>query len=103
MTNQPNVKSEGQAAAGNLVHVVVRLVDGDRVLAASVPDSAEAQRVAEELLDNFARTDTAWPLVDGRYVRPEAVVSIDLVEGQHRRWGGSAERAKIMDVPDSGA
>jgi hypothetical protein len=87
------------------VHVVIRLVDGDRVLAASAPDSVEAQQVAEELLDKFARTDkdNAWPFVDGRYLRPEAVVSIDLVEGHHRRWGGSPERAKIMDAPDSGA
>jgi hypothetical protein len=103
MANHPNMSPEKPAPSGSLVHVVVRLVDGDRVLAASVPGPAEAQRVAEELLSNFAQTDTAWPLVDGRYVRPEAVVSIDLVTEHHRRWSGSAERAKIMDAPDSAA
>jgi hypothetical protein len=85
--------------SGNAVQVVVRLVDGDRVLAGSAGDSEEAHRIAEELLAKFAQADTAWPLVDGRYVRPEAVVSIDVVEEEHRRWGGSPERAKIMDAP----
>jgi hypothetical protein len=88
--------------AGEAVHVVVRLVDGDRVFAGSYPDSGEAHRAAEELLARFAQTDTVWPLVEGRYLRPDAVVSIDLVPEEHRRWGGSAERAKIMETPISG-
>jgi hypothetical protein len=105
MTNHLNMNSKEPAAAGNLVHVVVRLVDGDRVLAGSSADPAEAHRIAEELLGKFAQPDTAsaWPLVDGRYVRPEAVVSIDVVQEEHRRWGGSAERARIMDIPESAA
>lgn len=98
MTNHPNMKSNEQAGAGNLVQVVVCLVDGGRVLAGSSDDPGEAHRIAEDLLAKFAQTDTAWPLVDGRYVRPEAVVSIDLVQEEHRRWGGSAERARSMDV-----
>ena len=101
MTNHLDVRSTEPVGAGKLVHVVVRLVDGDRVLAGSAAEPGEAHRIAEELLGKFAQTDTAWPLVDGRYLRPEAVVSIDLVEEEHRRWGGSAERAKSMDVPES--
>lgn len=101
MTNHLHVRSPEPAVAGNLVHVVVSLVDGGRVLAASSEDPGEARRIAEELMGKFAQTDTAWPLVEGRYLRPDAVVSIDLVEEEHRRWGGSAERAKIKDVPSS--
>jgi hypothetical protein len=99
MANHLAVEAKEPGVSGNLVHVVVRLVDGDRVLAGRAADSAEAHRIAEELLGKFAQADTAWPLVDGRYVRPEAVVSIDVVEEEHRRWGGSPERAKIMDAP----
>jgi hypothetical protein len=99
MANHLAVGAKEPGVSGNVVQVVVRLVDGDRVLAGSAVDSEEAHRIAEELLGKFAQADTAWPLVDGRYVRPEAVVSIDVVEEEHRRWGGSAERAKIMDAP----
>jgi hypothetical protein len=98
MTDQPDVNSKPPALANHLVHVVVRLVDGDRVVAGSYADTAEARRSAEELLGRFAETGTAWPLVGDRYLRPEAVVSIDLVEEEHRRWGGSADRAKSMDA-----
>jgi hypothetical protein len=97
------MSSKEQARAGDAVHVVVRLVDGDRVFAGSYPDAGEAHRQAQELLARFAQADATWPLVDGRYLRPEAVVSIDLVPEEHRRWGGSAERAKIMDAPVSGS
>jgi hypothetical protein len=101
MSNHHDVKSRESAASANVVHVVVRLMDGDRVLAGRADDSDEAHRIAEELLGRFAQADTAWPLLDGRYVRPEAVVSIDVVEEEHRRWGGSAERAKIGNVRGS--
>jgi hypothetical protein len=103
MTNQLNMKPKEPGAPHHPVHVVVRLLDGDRVLAGSYADASEANRFAEELLAKFAHTDTSWPLVDGRYLRPEAVVSIDVVREEHRRWGGSAERAKIMDAPESAA
>jgi hypothetical protein len=99
MSNHLAVTAKEPEVSGNSVQVVVRLVDGDRVLAGSAGNSEEAHRIAEELLAKFAQADTAWPLVDGRYVRPEAVVSIDVVEEEHRRWGGSPERAKIMDAP----
>jgi hypothetical protein len=101
MAKYLDVSSGEQGTSGNVVHVVVRLMDGDRVLAGRAVDSDEAHRIAEELLGKFAQADTAWPLLEGRYVRPEAVVSIDVVEEEHRRWGGSAERAKIKDVPGS--
>jgi hypothetical protein len=98
MTNQLNVNAEQPAAANHPVHVVVRLIDGDRVLAGSYADAEEAARSAADLLGKFAQPDSAWPLVNGRYLRPDAVVSIDVVEEEHRRWGGSAERANIKDV-----
>jgi hypothetical protein len=99
MANYLAVTDKEQGMSGSAVQVVVRLVDGDRVLAGTAADADEAHRIAEELLAKFAQADTAWPLVDGRYVRPEAVVSIDVVEEEHRRWGGSPERAKIRDAP----
>jgi hypothetical protein len=93
--NDLKVTSKEPAVVGDVVHVVVRLTDGDRVLAGTFPDPEQAHDVAKELQSSFGQSDTLWPLVDGRYLRPQAVVSIDLVEEEHRRWGGSADRAKV--------
>jgi hypothetical protein len=95
MANELKVGSKEPAVVGDVVHVVVRLVDGDQVLAGSFADAEEAHRTAKELQSSFGQSDTVWPLVEGRYLRPQAVVSIDLVEEEHRRWGGSTERAKV--------
>ena len=93
--NQFTVKSKGAAVVGSVFHVIVRLVDGDRVSAGTYPDADEAHRAAEELMGRFAQADGAWPLFDDRYIRPGAVVSVELVEEEHRRWGGSPDRALV--------
>jgi hypothetical protein len=93
--NELRMGSKEPAVVGDLIHVVVRLTDGDRVLAGTYPDADQAHERAKELQSGFGQPDGAWPLVDGRYLRPQAVVSIDLVEEEHRRWGGSADRAKV--------
>jgi hypothetical protein len=102
MANKAGVESLEPSVVGTVVHVVVRLVDGDRVVAATFPDVDAARRGAEELLVGFTQGDREWPFVQGRYLRPGAVVSIDLVEEEHRRWGGSPIR-KTVGEPDSAA
>jgi hypothetical protein len=103
MTNELQAGSKEPAVVGDVIHVVVRLVDGDRVLAGSFADADEAHRTAKELQSSLGQSaHTVWPLVEGRYLRPQAVVSIDLVEEEHRRWGGSTERAKVKGLQDSG-
>jgi hypothetical protein len=92
--NDLKMSSKEPAVVGDVVHVVVRLTDGDQVLAGTFPDAGQAHELAKALQDGFGRSDGVWPLVDGRYLRPQAVVSIDLVEEEHRRWGGSADRAR---------
>jgi hypothetical protein len=96
--NDLTMSSNEPAVVGDVVHVVVRLTDGDRVLAGTFPDAGQAHELAKELQNGFGQSDAIWPLVDGRYLRPQAVVSIDLVEEEHRRWGGSADRAKVKGI-----
>jgi hypothetical protein len=95
MTNELHVASKEPAVVADVYHVVVRLTDGDRVVAGTFPDAEQAHRLAKELQSGFADADSDWPLVEGRYLRPQAVISIDLVAEEHRRWGGSADRAKV--------
>jgi hypothetical protein len=94
MTNELRMGSREPAAVGEVVHVVVRLSDGDRVVAGRFADPEQAHGLAKELQSSFGKTDGIWPLVEGRYLRPQAVISIDVVEEEHRRWGGSVDRAK---------
>jgi hypothetical protein len=94
MTNELHVGSKEPSVVGDVVHVVVRLSDGDRVVAGTFADPEQAHELAKELQSGFGKTDGIWPLVEGRYLRPQAVISIDLVAEEHRRWGGSADRAK---------
>jgi hypothetical protein len=96
--NDLKVSTKEPAVVGDVVHVVVCLTDGDRVLAGTFPDPQQAHELAKELQDGFGQSDGAWPLVQGRYLRPQAVVSIDLIQEEHRRWGGSADRAKVKGL-----
>jgi hypothetical protein len=41
-------------------------------------------------------SDGGWPFFDGRFIRPEAIVSVDLVEPEGR-WLGSAARRAAWD------
>ncbi len=77
---------------GGAVGVVVRLTDGDRVEAGVFADEEEARRSAEQLIGALA-DGANWPLVGGRYLRPDAVVSVDLVHEAQPRWTGSTGRA----------
>jgi hypothetical protein len=101
--NELNVSAKEPAVVGDVVHVVVRLTDGDRVLAGTFSDAEQAHELAKELQNGFGRADGVWPLVADRYLRPDAVISIDLVEEEHRRWGGSADRAKVKGLQGADA
>jgi hypothetical protein len=58
-----------------------RLVNGEHIEIASVEDPAEAQRIARDAMRACARpTGADWPVLNGRYVRPEAIVSIEVAE-----------------------
>jgi hypothetical protein len=58
-----------------------RLVNGEEIEIAAHTDLDEAQRVARDAMRACARADGAdWPILSGRYVRPEAIVSIEVAE-----------------------
>ncbi len=58
-----------------------RLVNGEEIEIASVDDAATAQQIARDAMRACARPDGSdWPVLSGRYVRPESIVSIEVAE-----------------------
>lgn len=77
-----------------LVEVVVRLTGGDTALVARFTDFEEAKASALSLVHGLCRGDAGdWPFIGGRFLRPGAVVSVDVVESDAPKWVGSADRA----------
>jgi hypothetical protein len=64
--------------------VVVRLSNGERVEVARAKDRAEAERQAKTFIRGLAGRELSdWPSVGGRFLRPDAIVSVDVVDVTH--------------------
>jgi hypothetical protein len=61
----------------NKVSVMLSLTNGERVPVESFDDAEAAKNHARELTRRLAAT-TEWELVGERFIRPDAVVSVDL-------------------------
>jgi hypothetical protein len=59
--------------------VVVRLVDGDVVQVGTAPNLDGAKMLARSVVREIERPAGEWPMVGDRLVRPEAVVSVDVL------------------------
>ena len=62
--------------------VVVRLKEGDGVDVGSFRDFGTAMEGAQEVIEQFSTaTDGQWPFYAGRFIRPDLIVSVDVVDG----------------------
>ena len=61
--------------------VVIRLLGGEQVELAGYEDRDTAVAAARELMTRFSAAETAgeWPELEGRFIRPGAVASIDVL------------------------
>jgi len=68
-------------AAAETRRVVLRLVGGERLELGSYDGRDAALGAAQELIAAFtaAEAEGVWPELDGRFVRPASVVSIDVL------------------------
>ena len=61
--------------------VVVRLKEGDGVEVGSFRDFGTAMEGAQEVIEQFSTaTEGQWPFYAGRFIRPDLIVSVDVVE-----------------------
>ena len=78
--------------------VFLRLADGERLEVGAFPGQDEAFEGARAVVGQIG-SDGSWPFFAGRFIRPESIVSVDLVELEVTRWLGSQARAAALN-PD---
>jgi hypothetical protein len=83
-----------QAEPGSVIVVVLRLRDGETLEIGTFPTSAEAGAHAKEIVAEIAAAEgnAMWPFFAQRYLRPDSIVSVDLVEENADKWLGSSVR-----------
>ncbi|SRR6266542_1422518 len=59
------------------VQVQVRLSNGERIVVGSFPSQEAAKSKARQMTRELEES-RVWPFLDGRFIRPDAIVSIDL-------------------------
>jgi hypothetical protein len=59
--------------------VVVRLSDGDGVEVGEFRDFGTAMEGAQEVIEQFSNANGSWPFYAGRFIRPDLIVSVDVV------------------------
>jgi hypothetical protein len=66
-----------------LFRVVVRLKEGDGVEVGEFRDFGTAMEGAQEVIEQFSTaTEGQWPFYAGRFIRPDLIVSVDVVDGE---------------------
>jgi hypothetical protein len=74
--------------------VEVRLTNDERIEIGVHPTHEDALEAARAVVVQASASDQgSWPFVAGRFLRPDAIVSVDLVELASYRWLGSSARA----------
>jgi len=69
------------AAPGAAYRVSIRLTSGERMDVAECEDIAEAKGYAKALTKQLDSTDNDdWPFVNGRFLKPDTIVSVDVEE-----------------------
>jgi hypothetical protein len=59
--------------------VVVRLSEGDGVEVGEFRDFGTAMEGAQEVIEQFSNANGSWPFYAGRFIRPDLIVSVDVV------------------------
>ena len=69
-------------ASAATCRIVLRLSDGDRVEVGSFPSVTRAQEEAKSVIRRLAMASASeWPFFEDRFLRPDSIVSVDLVSG----------------------
>jgi hypothetical protein len=95
--------AEAASADEHSTHfVVLRLSEGDHLEVGTFGSGEEARDFAKEVVRQIAATEgeSAWPFFAGRFLRPETIVSVDVIAESQERWMGSQIRSR-WDSPSA--
>jgi len=83
-------------AAPATVDVILRLSDGETLEVGTFSSDLEATTWAQEIVRQISSAEgqSTWPFFANRYLRPDTIVSVDLVEQSGDQWLGSSVRRK---------
>jgi hypothetical protein len=70
--------TEPEPVLETVARVYAKLTNGDRVEVDSFTELAGARRRAEEVVSDLKADRPEWPCFSGRFLRPEAIVSVDV-------------------------
>jgi hypothetical protein len=90
------VSANGTAAEEAHHFVVLRLSEGEQLEIGTFGSKEEAQGFAQEVVRQIAAAEgeATWPFFAGRFLRPETIVSVDLIAEAAERWTGSSAHAR---------
>ena len=61
--------------------MTIRLTNGEGVEAGDFSDQNAAKEEAKAIMTQIADADAAeWPFVNGRFLKPDSIVSVDIAE-----------------------
>jgi hypothetical protein len=77
---EPAFELPALAHQAGAFRVVVRLSDGDGVEVGEFRDFSTAMQGAQEVIDQFSHANGTWPFYAGRFIRPDLIISVDVVD-----------------------
>ena len=105
---QPEAQHEHAAQANGTApdvvathFVILRLAQDDHVEIGGFANKEDADSFARTVVGRIGRAEeqAEWPVFEGRFVRPQTIVSVDVVEETPPEWGGSSMRTRSFQ-PD---
>jgi len=78
---EPDTGTEELPVAADVRRLVVRLLGGEELELGCFDDRGDAMEAAQELVARFSSAEAVgeWPEIDGRFLRPGSVASIDVL------------------------
>jgi hypothetical protein len=77
---EPVFELPALAPQAGAFRVIVRLSDGDGVEVGEFRDFGTAMQGAQEVIDQFSHSNGSWPFYAGRFIRPDLIISVDVVD-----------------------
>jgi hypothetical protein len=79
--------------------VVLRLAQDEHVQIGGFASRDEAESFARTVVGRIGRAEEQgeWPVFGDRFLRPQTIVSVDVVEDAPPEWGGSLARSRSFE------